>query len=512
MLNKITRTTADRKLRTTHRLGGVERLESRVVLAANFASSAPVLSFDGIFDSGIANTSSVASDPVTIDISQNSPQPFVGNSQTGAVNLGTSLISRSLTTEPTQLPGADASSTSLTDDIPPGGDSSIDYLFGASDAVDFPGIDFVGTSGFNFTTDFLSGIQQDTVFSLGGTFDGYGSLLNDLGADLTFSDSFTAAFSGGGFSVGSTTELGIQTFSGNIGNATGSSFLSPLTASPGTNTFGGTVETRNTTQSSPGQLTTLTNTVGPESILVSTSITHGSSLQGSVADGGSPGSNADGNGDSSGSTGLTEGSNDTTTLASENTGDEEGQGVESDGREVTTIDLAVNHAQRQSATDWLAAVANGSGEQVAAAGTDNNAQPELASARHQTFALASDHSIGRGEYSAENSESPNLDAAAIDRFKTSSRSKTGLRQSANEHGDFSVTMLAMVPSWQRPSANTRIADSDFYGIFEGVNLESVSNAFPQVMNHGWNVQLLVAGTFIGGGFLVRQLPGQKEQA
>ena len=180
-----------------------------------------------------------------------------------------------------------------------------------------------------------------------------------------------------------------------------------------------------------------------------------------------------------------------------------------DGREVTTIDLAVNHAQRQSATDWLAAVANGSGEQVAA--TDQNAQPELASARHQTFALASDHSIGRGEYSAENSGTKELESTG-DRFKTGSRTKTSLRHSATERSDFSGTMLAMGPSWQRPSVNAHVTDSEFYGFFEGVSLESVSNAFPQVMNYGWNVQLLVAGTFIGGGFLVRQLPGRKEQA
>ena len=248
MLNRIAKSTAARNLRAMHRLGGVERLESRVVLAANFASSAPVLSFEGIFDSGIANTSSVTSDPVTIDIGQNSSQPYIGNSQTGAVNLGTSLISRSLTTESTQLDGMDGISTSLTDAIPIG-DSRFDYLFGASAPIELPGNGFVETSGFNsISTNLLSAIQQGAVFTLGSNINEYDSFLNDPGAGVTFSDSFTAAFSRGGFGIGSTTELGIQTFSGNIANPTGSLFLSPLTASPGTSTFGGTVDTQVTTQ------------------------------------------------------------------------------------------------------------------------------------------------------------------------------------------------------------------------------------------------------------------------
>jgi len=71
-------------------------------------------------------------------------------------------------------------------------------------------------------------------------------------------------------------------------------------------------------------------------------------------------------------------------------------------------------------------------------------------------------------------------------------------------------MLAKGPSWDHSlSSATSDANAESGSFFEGATLESVRNAFPEVMDTGWKLQVVIASTF-AGGMLVRQLPARKD--
>ena len=138
MLNRISKTVGNRKLRARRSLN-LERLESRVVLSANFVSSAPfqaASSDSALFlqqlKTSIANPQTT--EPQTVDIGANGSLPFNGDSRTGTINTGAT---------PTASPGGlDRSEDSLMYDSSSGHGYSTP-ISGASDSpVSVIGSDF----------------------------------------------------------------------------------------------------------------------------------------------------------------------------------------------------------------------------------------------------------------------------------------------------------------------------------------------------------------------------------
>ena len=127
--------------------------------------------------------------------------------------------------------------------------------------------------------------------------------------------------------------------------------------------------------------------------------------------------------------------------------------------------------------------------------------------QQQTFSLAIDHSPGRGEYSADNAESPGLDAANIGQFKTSSR-KTSRRLSPADGGLVEGTMLAMGPSAEHLLSSTAQDAGLPFSRFRDSAYRSMGNVFPAGITNACNLEVVITATVVGG-LVVRQLPGRK---
>ncbi len=493
MLNRISKTVGNRKLRARRSLH-VERLESRVVLSANFVSSAPFQATISDFDfflqqlnTSIANPQTTG--PQTIDIGANGSLPFNGNSRTGTINTGAT---------PTASPGGfDPFEDSF------GYDSSSVHGFSA------PADDVFDSPAFVFGRDFES---------------------LSVGDPANFVDAWTAIDFSRPITVDSLNLESLESYSFSSFDATGGVSLSTSLTSVKGESFSGfdlqlidasdALVPQNNLELGIGSLDSLANvnqgsivsrsisdSVGPESVLVSvnaslSSVAESTSIESGSSDGGEGSGSSDGSGESD-------------QLASDESGTGNvGQESESASREVTTIDVAVNHMQLKSTADLLAAAtvsdAASTQSHVADSGSGDDWQPEMASARHQTFSLAFDRGAGRGEFSADNSESPSLDASSLDRFKTSSR-KIGRQQSSRLGGNIENVMLAMGPTVDSiRTLNASAAAGESYSFFQGSTFQSLSNVFPKGMSNGCNLEVVIVATFVGG-LVVRQFPGRKDE-